>query len=361
MSFEEDWGHSADSFTQSGFLGNYEAKRRVISAIKTRRLPHALLIKGDYGTGKRTFAKLIARALVCTDKEGFPCGQCPGCVRALAMSHPDIRIAEGTGASRSISVETVKDITLDAYRMPEEAEVSVYLIFIENKISEAAQNKFLKLIEEPPDNTVFIFTCENSDMLLPTIRSRVEILALDPPNIEEAAVYIADKLELESNEALKLSTLCGGNIGRMFDEAGGNPDGNHNGTPKGSQGSMAAVQETAVKIAKGVMKTSGQYLLEATAPLIKDRKLAVAVFGRMALILRDACMLSAMEGSKASGKIASLSGAKGEAKDLSRMDIKKLMKLMEITEYCKSLVDRNVNMTMLITAYCAKLRYVAEH
>ena len=139
----------------SGFLGNAPVKEALSAAFAAGRFPHALLFQGEPGCGKRTFAKLVAQALVCRDKDHAPCGVCPACVRAKAGSHPDIRVVEGSGATRSLSVDQVKEITSDAYRAPEEADVSVYLLFLGSRAMEPAQNKLLKLIESPGTRCVY--------------------------------------------------------------------------------------------------------------------------------------------------------------------------------------------------------------
>ena len=135
----------------SRFLGNRQVKEALCSAFSAGRFPHAIVLQGDPGCGKRTLALLIAQALVCRDKERAPCGACPSCVRAAAGSHPDIRLVEGSGTTRSLTVAAVKEVIADAYRRPEEADYSVYLLFLGEKTLPAAQNKLLKLIEEPPE------------------------------------------------------------------------------------------------------------------------------------------------------------------------------------------------------------------
>lgn len=322
------------------FLGNAAVKQRISEAAERARLPHAIVLQGERGSGKRTFAKLMARALVCTAGEAAPCGKCPACVRARAGSHPDIRIEEGSGATHSISVDTVKKITLDAYRMPEEAELSIYLIFIENKISETAQNKFLKLIEEPPENTLFIFTCQNAEMLLPTIRSRVEILTLLPPDPEEAAGFFAQKYDLEPIRAKELAVLCDGNIGRMLEES--------------DDAKLQGVRDLSAALVQSLTQTGGHPLLEVTAPLIKDRRLCADVFQRVHLIFRDACVLR-------SGGKSLLGGAMDEAISICGLTMKRIIQLPKITERYRQLLDRNVNMTLLITSYCAEIRSVVEN
>ena len=200
------------------FAGNAALKTALSGAFSRRRLPHAILLAGEAGLGKRTLARQIARAVVCrsADRAAAPCGVCPSCIRSAAGSHPDIRTVTGSGASNSISADSVEQVISDAYKRPEEADASVYLFFIENGISDAAQNKLLKLIEEPPPGVIFIFTAPSADLLLPTIRSRVQTFTLRAPSEREAAAYAERKAGLSAEEALALAALHRGNIGRML-------------------------------------------------------------------------------------------------------------------------------------------------
>lgn len=322
----------------SGFFGNDEVKRALSAAFASRRFPHAILLQGEAGCGKRTLAKQIAKALVCRDREHAPCGTCPSCVRAAAGSHPDIRLEEGSGATRSLSVDAVKAIIADSYRMPEEADVSVYLLFLGSRTLEGAQNKLLKVIEEPPASAVFILVCESAEQLLPTIRSRVQSFTLRPPALGEAAAYVKEHAGVAEAEAERLAALCGGNIGRMLEEAQG--------------GASAEAMAIAAGIAAGILAGSEDRLLKAAAPLQKDRKLCREVLSRLTVIFRDACVLRA-------GGDSVLGGAPKEADELGNLPMKRLVLLPGIAEEFKGKLDRNANMALLVTGLCARLRQTA--
>ena len=329
----------------SGFLGNDQVKAALSAAFSMGRFPHAVVLQGEAGTGKRTLAKLIAKALVCRsagtsqDRENAPCGECPSCIRAAAGSHPDIRVLEGSGVTRSLSVDTVKSVIADAYRMPEEADVSVYILLMGTRTSEAAQNKLLKVIEEPPESTVFILVCESAEQLLPTIRSRVQSFTLKPPSQEEAAAYVERTAGIDGETARRLAALSGGNIGRMLEEADGGTD-------------AAKAQEIAAAMAAGILDTGEDKLLKAAAPLQKDRRLFGEVLGRLSMIFRDACVLRM-------GGTSLLSGAPKEADLLSGLPRNRLSKLPEIPEEFRRKLERNANMSLLVCALCSKLRETA--
>lgn len=321
-----------------GFLGNDEVKQALSTAFASRRFPHAIVLQGEKGCGKRTLASLLAKALVCRDREHAPCGVCPSCVRAAAGSHPDIRVEEGSGATRSLTVDMVRDVTMDAYRMPEEAEVSVYLLLMGSRTLEPAQNKLLKVIEEPPESAVFILVCESAEQLLPTIRSRVQSFTLRPPSQEEAAAWLREHAGVEEAEARRLAVLCGGNLGRMREELAG--------------GGAAEAMSIALAITAGMTASNGHELLKAATPLQKDRKLFREVLSRLTVIFRDACALRA-------GGSAVLSGAKKEADKLGSLPMKQLSQLPGLVERYIQKLDRNANMTLLTASFCAQLRRLA--
>lgn len=317
-----------------GFLGNRGVKEALSAAFSLRRFPHAVILQGEDGCGKRTLAGLIARALVCRNRDRAPCGVCPSCVRALAGSHPDIRVIEGGGAAQSLTVDAVKTVAADAYRKPEEAEVSVYILFMGARPAEAAQNKLLKVIEEPPEGAVFLLVCRSAELLLPTIRSRAQCFTLLPPSLEEAAAWARERAGMPPEEARRLADLCGGNLGRMLEEQEG--------------GDAARALEIAAALAKSAAARDGDGLFRSAAPLQKDRKLCRDTLIRLELIFRDACVLR-------SGGTRLLGQAPEEARGLSRLPKDKLYALPGVAEEFLQALDRNANMSLLTTGLCLRI------
>lgn len=318
-----------------GFLGNETIKAALSAAFSAGRFPHAIILQGEAGCGKRTLAHLIAKALVCRNKDNAPCGACPSCVRAAAGSHPDIRVIEGSGATRSLSVDAVKAVIADAYRMPEESAFNVYLLLLGARTSDAAQNKLLKVIEEPPEGAVFILVCENAEQLLPTIRSRAQCFTLKPPPLEEAAAFVQEHAGIDAASAQRLAALCGGNIGRMLAEQ--------------ENGDAARAANVAGELAAAMLAPTGDRLFKAAALLQKDRKLCAETLTRLELIFRDACVLRA-------GGTSQLSGAGKTADALSALPRAKLYALPELLLEFREKLERNANLPLLTTCLCLKLR-----
>lgn len=315
-----------------GFLGNAPVKEALSRAFSAGRFPHAVLFQGERGVGKRTLAGLTAKALVCRDRDRAPCGVCPSCVRAEAGSHPDIRTVEGTGASGALSVEAVGRMLEDAYRMPEEAEYNVYIVQLGASTGAPAQNKLLKLIEEPPKSAVFLMLCPTAEAVLPTIRSRAQIFTLRPPDPKEAARWLCEHKGMEPERAEELSEVCGGNLGRMQEELEG-----------GAQAFRLAGEIAAA------VRGPVHGLLKAAAPLQRDRGLFRETLQRLGLIFRDACVLRA-------GGTAALSGAPRAVEALDTLPLKRLMAMQELTDDARQKLERNANTSLLLTWYCAGLQ-----
>ena len=149
-------------------------KELISSAFDSGRLPHAIILEGANEVTRMTFAKTLAKALVCKESTNSvkPCGKCADCVKASSMSHVDIKIVEGTNKSKKVSVEDIRKVRSDAYVVPNEAERKVYMITGAHKMNETAMNAFLKVLEEPPSYVNFILECEDKAMLLQTVKSR---------------------------------------------------------------------------------------------------------------------------------------------------------------------------------------------
>ncbi len=169
------------------------------------RLPHALLLTGEPGIGKRRFAERLAAWYLCEhpDKRIAPCGECDGCRWQAAGNHPDFRIlapsdpvdeeAEDTKAKRKqpiIGVEEIRDLTDFVNLSSHRNGAKVTLVYPAEAMNTAAANAFLKTLEEPPAGAQFILVTHQARRLLPTIRSRCRVLALTTPDTATATNWL---------------------------------------------------------------------------------------------------------------------------------------------------------------------------
>ncbi len=131
--------------------------------------PHAVIIEGPRGCGKRAFALWCAQALLCTSGGDKPCGVCAGCRRVLDGYHPDLHFF---GEEATVNVADVRELIRQTGLVPIEGERSVYLLSHAEKMLPGAQNALLKVFEEPPPGVTIFLLAESRRALLPTVRSR---------------------------------------------------------------------------------------------------------------------------------------------------------------------------------------------
>jgi len=163
--------------------------KTLISSLKEGHTQHAYIFEGDEGIGKKKAAALFSAALVCENPALAPCGECPACIGAKANTNPDIKYIN-SGDKKSIGVEVMREIVADAYVRPFESKKKVYIIENGGLITEQAQNSFLKILEEPPEYTVFIILVSNLSMLLQTIISRCTHIRFMPLKKDVIENYI---------------------------------------------------------------------------------------------------------------------------------------------------------------------------
>ena len=175
-------------------VGNKALCRRLADDIISSRLPHATILEGPHGTGKHTIARLTAAALMCENvgshSHSLPCLTCLSCRKALENKSPDI-ILIGREDKATIGVDTVRFIREDVSIVPNDSEHKVYIIEDADKLTTQAQNALLLTLEEPPAYVHFFLLCENSGLLLETIRSRAPILRTELLSKDDIDRYIS--------------------------------------------------------------------------------------------------------------------------------------------------------------------------
>lgn len=170
-------------------VGNTNICATVNNFIAENRIPHAILIEGEYGTGKHTLAKHITKAIVCKG-DTPPCLKCNECHLAEINSHPDITVISAEDGKKNISVSQIRALRNDAYIKPHQAKKRIFIINNADTLNEQAQNALLKILEEPPQTVMFVLIAENKASLLDTIISRCVTLSLTPPEFSVAFDYI---------------------------------------------------------------------------------------------------------------------------------------------------------------------------
>ena len=200
---------------QPRFCYNKRAQETLAAFVNGGRFPHALLLEGPEGSGRRTFAREIAAALFCRG-EHKPCGSCNQCRKVLEQNHPDVEYYGGDGSRRSFHIDTIRQLRQNAWLLPGEAPCRVCVLCGAENMTDQAQNALLKILEEPPEHTIFILTAENRAMLLPTILSRVQTIRLEPLTPAEILPVLRERCPDQPGEKLEWAAETADTIGQAL-------------------------------------------------------------------------------------------------------------------------------------------------
>ncbi len=165
--------------------------------------PHALLITGEAGSGKKTAAKYFSMACLCKNESG-PCFSCSSCKKILSGNHPDLKNLTPTGGL--YKVQEMRDLRSDTVIAPNESERKIYVIDGADKMNESAANSLLKCLEEPPKGVVFVLLAEDEKGLLSTILSRTVRFRVAPLSED---IFVS----LFGEEGYELYQKSNGNLG----------------------------------------------------------------------------------------------------------------------------------------------------
>jgi DNA polymerase-3 subunit delta' len=225
------------------FIGNSKALASVREMLTGGRVPGSLLFSGPDGVGKKTLARMLAKALVCETSEGDFCDACPRCRKAEEMftaAEEDLahrreikeaaRRVEGLvyfdfqilePLTRFILTEQIRQLRHVAYTRPFEFPRRIFIIDGAQTVHWQAADLLLKVLEEPPETTSFILVCSNPYELRPTIRSRCLQILFQP--VAESAILelLAQQERLNKTQMVLAARVASGSVAkaRSFDLA----------------------------------------------------------------------------------------------------------------------------------------------
>ncbi len=184
-------------------------QRVVESFVKKGKIPHAILIEGENTKHTTALADYIAGCAVCCG-ESKPCGECRDCHLAGVGTHPDITTIKTLDGKKNLSVDQIREARADAFVKAHSAANRVFIIEEAHRMNAAGQNALLKVLEEPPQNVIFILLTPSKTMLLDTIISRCVLLSVagnenaDNQHFETANSFIDLLLTGSEYDMLKL-------------------------------------------------------------------------------------------------------------------------------------------------------------
>ena len=238
--------------------GQTEIKSKLIRSVREERVSHAQLFAGPEGCGAMALALAYARYISCEDRTGSDsCGVCKSCVKYEKMIHPDLHfvfpVIKGKKATDPVSdnyieewrdfvkkspyftinnwfdsievgnaqgmifaseaSEIIKKLSLKTF----ESDFKVMIIWLPEKMHQATSNKLLKMIEEPPDKTLFLLVSEEPDKVIPTILSRCQLVKIPSFGYNVIEEYISRRFGVSAEKAADISRVANGNMIRAIE------------------------------------------------------------------------------------------------------------------------------------------------
>jgi DNA polymerase-3 subunit delta' len=242
----------------SDIPGQKEIIAKLVNSVSLERVSHAQLFAGPEGCGSLALALAYAQYVSCEKRsERDSCGTCKSCVKYEKMIHPDLHFVFPVIKNKKISdpvsdnyieqwreftsngpyfslnkwldsievgnaqglifaseaSEILKKLSLKAF----ESDFKIMIIWLPEKMHLSTANKLLKLIEEPPEKTLFLLVSEEPDKVLPTILSRCQLVKIPSFKQDEIASYLVEHLRIHKAKADDISRSASGNLIRAIE------------------------------------------------------------------------------------------------------------------------------------------------
>ncbi len=291
-------------------------------SLRTGKVAHSYLFEGIPGCGRRKSALALIQAIFCTAVAGDACGVCQSCRKVAGGSHADIHFISPLPDKRDISIEQLREMQRTLSLRPYEAPRKVCIIEPAERMSVNAANSLLKTLEEPPGDALIILLTENAGMLLPTIRSRCQLIRFAPLSPEHVMTLL-EQNGMDTETAALLAPMSGGSMQRaqeLDNEA------------------LAARQEAVVSRLSQMDINRITTVFDASEALSGNREETLELLDLLISFYRDAVHLAA-----GSTEIVNRSSRTSIESIAKRVPLPRTMELLESICQTRRDVQRNAN------------------
>jgi DNA polymerase-3 subunit delta' len=201
-------------------IGNERIVKSLRTAIANDRVNHAYIFEGSRGSGRRTIANAFAKTLNCETGDNKACDECVSCATFDSGNNPDVIYVCLKAGERELKVDAVRnEINKNVELKPYSNRYKIFIIEDADTMNIAAQNAFLKTLEEPPAYAVFLLLAENCSKFLVTVMSRCQHFRLQSLPAGKIADYVAKRSGIDSEQAYVAALYSRGSIGRAMELA----------------------------------------------------------------------------------------------------------------------------------------------
>ncbi|MDX6383983.1 MAG: polymerase subunit delta [Blastocatellia bacterium] len=217
----------------ANLIGNTEVKESLRRLLSGGRVPGSMLFTGDEGIGKKLFALELAKALNCRQRQGVEaCDECSSCKRISRSTFPAFSsdddnkerliwsehadVAMVRPHKQIIRVKPMRELEREANFRPFEGAARIFIVEDADNMNDQAANALLKTLEEPQPSSFLILTTSNPTALLPTIRSRCQIIRFAPIATEQVEKFLIEEKQIDAADARLLASTAQGSIGRAL-------------------------------------------------------------------------------------------------------------------------------------------------
>jgi DNA polymerase-3 subunit delta' len=242
----------------SNIPGQKEIKAKLLRSVKEERVSHAQLFAGPEGCGSMALALAYAQYISCENRtDTDSCGTCKSCIKYEKLIHPDLHfvfpVIKGKKVTDPVSdnyieewrefvkkapyftlnnwmdsievgnaqgmifaseaSEIIKKLSLKTF----ESDFKIMIIWLPEKMHQATSNKLLKMIEEPPEKTLFLLVSEEPDKVIPTILSRCQLIKIPSFSNGDIETYLLKRFNLPVDKAADISRVSNGNLTRAIE------------------------------------------------------------------------------------------------------------------------------------------------